>query len=103
MKIEVRHLPEGMLDSERMQLALDLGEMVSATADWKEQAEAWLKEKGFHRVDWLLSDQDDILVVALWRYNPLEPGKLADEFLIKYSGYDAMNVQLYCLTEEQDI
>lgn len=113
------HLPDvqpakAMTDVAR----LALGKMVldrfitsDEVDDWpahQAQATTWLEGLGFGRVEWVQGSLDDVLLLLLWRYE--EPGdelsfglRLIDEFIIKYSGFDAAIIGVFNLVAEEEV
>jgi len=63
----------------------------------REDATAWLRAIGFGGVEWVQGDQDDVLLLLLWRFGS---ALILDEFIIEFSGHDAANIALFNLVKE---
>ena len=83
-----KHLVENYIGKDA--LAFPPGE-----APYQARATEWLELIGFERVEWMINDNGDILLLLLW-YTDLD-GKVK-EFILEFSGYDAQIVSVFELS-----
>ena len=94
-----KHRPEAHSDLERAKIGQQVAAKMGAEGFDRDAAEEILRSHGFtDRIEWVDSG-DDILLLLLWRF---VDSHLIEEFIIEFSGYDSINVTVFCVGAEAE-